>query len=180
MDIDLKTRAIAQKVWPDCMPILLPYDGMASQLYILDLPHNVIEQVIDRFCEATRNCVVTTLDSMSLGRADAPVLDEATKAKIGSAASICTIQGNADHARTLQLWIHPDLKRDTFDAELVFWSDQFFPDNLDETGKVSAFELLVNVIERFRELPPVCECVLSVSEARDPRADRDQAWIFIW
>ena len=49
-------------LWTKAKDLLLPYDGMASQIYVFGLPLSELGNAIDDFCAAVSNPVVIALD----------------------------------------------------------------------------------------------------------------------
>ena len=78
----------------------------------------------------------------------------------------------------LNPWL--DSESQTFDAELVLWSDQLFPQPDDESACRQTFQRYVNLAEKIRSLSQGSECVISASETGDPRDDRGKQWTCWW
>ena len=79
---------------------------------------------------------------------------------------------------SLYLWL--DSESQMFDAELVFWSDQLFPEPDDESTCLQTFEQYVDLAEKIRSLSAGSQCVISASETGDPRDDRGKPWTCWW
>jgi hypothetical protein len=80
--------------------------------------------------------------------------------------------------RASELWASQ--KKNTFDAEFVFWADYLFPSPDDEEACEARFTKLIELAESFRSFNPDSECALTASEGGDPRDDRTQPWTLFW
>ena len=78
----------------------------------------------------------------------------------------------------IYLWLDSD--SETFDVELVFWSDQLFPQPDDESACLDTFRDYLALAESIRAVSPRSECVLSASETGDPRDHREKSWTHWW
>jgi len=170
-------------LWPSVKPILLPYDGMASQLYVLDVPRAELERVLDHFCRNACSAVIVTLNGFTFEPAEQVPCDIVSRAELlrtRNQSSQSIVRGKFIGGRTIQFWIWPDKSGHLFDAEFVFWADEFFPSDQHDSEHVSSFQLVYSLAEMTRENHPECECVLSASEAGDPREHRDAGWTRFW
>lgn len=170
-------------LWPQLKPLLLPYQGAASQLYVLDLPLDTLDTALTHFEQSTTRALITSLDGVSYLKESAPQLNAVTRAQILSVFKNKTqnIVSGAFHTNLpVDLWIYENANSYTFDAEFVFWADQFFADANDEHANKKAFEVLLSFAEKLREGHQSCECAFSASEVSDPRNDRDEPWTIFW
>ncbi len=169
----------ASRIWPEAKLLLLPYEGAASQLYILDVPLSECGAVIDLFAGFVEEPEVVALDS----HWDKP---RSLNAELRTALLSRSDESTTPHLRgvhegasvALYLWLHAKLQ--TFDVELVFWSDQLFPQPDDESACLQTFAQYVDLAERIRSLSAMSHCVLSASETGDPRDDRGKLWTCWW
>jgi len=67
-----------------------------------------------------------------------------------------------------------------FDAEFVFFANEFFDENDADTKKRDVFGVIYNLAEAVRQNQPECECALSGSEVGDPREERNEDWTVFW
>ena len=179
MSIDDRLTAL----WPKLLPLMLPYEGSASQLYVLDLPLNLLEKTIQIFCKHMDNAIVTTLNDYTYLLSEAPACDQNSIDKILKASEHSMhsiINGLLSKDRSLSVWIWPDSSQKTFDVELVFWADEFFPEGLSKKEHIASFDTLYKLANLFRQELPDCKCVLSSHETGDPRKELDEAWNVAW
>lgn len=170
-------------LWSLVKPMLLPYEGGASQIFVLDLPLGSFDGALKQIHQRTTRAVITTLDGNSCSKEDASALDPVTRAQIlqGIKNKTQNIISTVFHANLpVDFWIQANEDGKTFDVELVFWADQFFPDESDDTANKKAFAVLLALAEKLREAHPNCECALNGSEVSDPRNDRDKPWTVFW
>ncbi|MEL6363039.1 MAG: hypothetical protein AAFR21_18380 [Pseudomonadota bacterium] len=172
-----------QKLWGMVEPLLLPYEGSASQLYVLDLPMHDLERTIDIFRQHAHKSVICTLAGYTYPEDKRPLCDDVSKIDILRASSEnknSIISGQLWKERQLNYWIWPDFEKQQFDAELVFWADKFFTASMDEQEKISSFGTVHAIAEKFRENAQGCECVLSSHETGDPRDGREEDHTVFW
>ena len=162
-----------REIWAQVRP--LPHEGMASQIYVLDLPVARLGDAVARFVEA-----VTEPAALVGGqyRACTSALLEELHEGLNSRTSVDLRGRRGGEPVYLCLWL--DAESVCFDAELVFWSDQAFPNSDDEDRCLGTFRDYLALVESIRSVSPDSECVLSASEAGDPREDRDESWTYWW
>ena len=68
-----------QKLWGMVEPLLLPYEGSASQLYVLDLPMRDLERTIDIFRQHAHKSVICTLAGYTCPEDKRPLCDDVSK-----------------------------------------------------------------------------------------------------
>jgi len=168
------------EIWRHAKPLLLPYEGMASQLYVLDIPIAELGTVIDIFANSVSDSAVIALDNY----ADSPrPRTPDLRALLLSHAGKSTwhqLRGLRAGRENLSMFLWLDSDSQAFDAELVFWSDQLFPKPDDDSACLETFREYLALAESIRSYSPSSECVLSASESGDPRADRDKSWTYWW
>ena len=167
-------------LWTKAKDLLLPYDGMASQIYVFGLPLSELGNAIDDFCSAVSNPVVIALDrEWDEGVA---VTSEMREVLIASSVNAThhVLKGDWPPCEFLNFWLWTDPSRETFDVELVFWADLLFPTPDDQHACIASFSECVALAETLRRNHRTAECVLSSSELGDPREDRDKPWTLYW
>lgn len=172
-----------QKLWEKVEPLLLPYEGSASQLYVLDLPISELERTIDIFRQHADKSIITTLAGYTYPEDKRRLCDDLSKIEILRATSeneYSIITGQLWKERFLNYWIWPDIENHQFDAELVFWADEFFTASMDEEEKINSFGTVLTIAEKFRENSVGCECVLDSYETGNPRDGRDEDHTVFW
>ena len=173
----MKTGA---ELWPDARGLMLPYDGMASQLYVLDLPIDALGIALEKLGNSIANPRVTVLDGEDgdLAPLTSKMREELCRRSKSSTYHI--LKGDWAPGGELSIWLWIDATNSLFDVEIVFWADFLFPEPEDEKACIEAFGELVGFAESFRDINSQSECVLSASETGDPRDDRNKPWTLIW
>ena len=170
----------AAELWPKAKELLLPYEGMASQLYVLDLPLSVLAEALNRLGDSAASPQVITLD----GYTGEPVpWTHDIRVKLLASADRPTnhvLEGRWMSGAPLRIWIWVNAEAKTFDLEFVFWANLLFTAPANDEACVAAFAELATFAEGFRALNPGSECVLSASETGDPRDDRAKPWTMFW
>ena len=180
MDGGYQAMKASSALWTKAKDLLLPYDGMASQIYVLDLPLSDLGIAVDEFCAAVSKPMVTT--SAGIAGEAAAVTSDMRDILIASSwkATHHVLKGDWPPCEVLNLWLWTDRSRETFDVELVFWADLLFPTPDDQQACIASFSECVALAEAFRRDHPNAECVLSSSELGDPREDREKTWTLFW
>jgi len=170
----------AAAIWSKARRILLPYEGSASQLYVLDVPVSECGAIVDLFTGFVAGPEIVGLDNHW---GDPRELTAELRSELLSHTDRNTThQLRGVHAGqedvSLFLWLDSDSR--TLDAELVFWSDQLFPQPDEKSACLQKFQSYVDLAESIRAHSPASECVLSASEAGDPRDERGKPWTCWW
>ncbi|MCR9195603.1 MAG: hypothetical protein NXH88_12775 [Hyphomonas sp.] len=161
-------------------PILLPYEGSASQVYVFDIPRSELKRVMEQFCRRSMGAKLETLDGYTFpanqSRGCGPEnLDEVLEAK-----ALSVISGVFHPAPIIDLWVWPDKDDQCFDAEFVFFSDHLFGAKDTDEQQRESFGLVYSLAEMARQNYPECECAVSVAEVGDPRDHRGEDWTVFW
>jgi len=167
-------------IWNEARPLLLPYEGSASQLYVLDVPVSDCGAVVDLFGGFVERLELVALNSY--WDEPRPLTGELRRELLSHTdkSTIHQLQGFHGERENVSLYLWLDSESRTFDAEVVFWSDQLFPQPDDDSACVQTFQQYIDLAERIRALSPGSECVLSASEAGDPREGRGKPWTCWW
>jgi hypothetical protein len=168
------------KIWNHARSILLPYEGGASQLYVLDVPVSQCGAVIDLFANFVNEPTVVAIDNY--WDDPRPLTQELRSVLLAHTDKSTTHQLKGIHGVSedvsLNLWL--DSKSQTLDAEMVFWSDQLFPKPDDESACLYTFGPYIALAEAIRSVSPSSQCVISASETGDPREHRGKPWTYFW
>ena len=162
-------------IWAKAKDILLPYEGAASQVYVLDLPDTELFRVASEFCRYAAAARVTTLAGFTTPFENAPAADDSQLEAIVQSKAYSIIAGAFAGQQSIQFWVWPKPDSGTWDAEFVFFTDQ----GSDEDVR-AAFEQVHVLAEMARENSPASECVLSGSETGDPREEKGRSWTVWW
>ena len=121
MNFEHREMKSAAELWPDSKAILLPYEDMASQLYVLDLPLKILECVLDKLSEK-----VSCPNVATFGSEDSVPLNSEIRKEIVSCSEETgphVLSGDWLPGRRLSVWLWKEASCATFDAEFVFWAD---------------------------------------------------------
>ena len=168
------------QLWPEAKGLLLPHEGLASQLYVLGLPLDSLGIALTKLSDAVSDAQVVTLDDES---GHSGHLTNEARSELLSRSKNDThqiLKGDWAPGKELSLWLWLDAAGGTFDAEFVFRADLLFPNPGDEAACIEAFCEIVAVAETFRAINPGSECALSASETGSPRLERDEPWTLFW
>jgi len=156
-------------LWRELRPFLIPFDRMASQFYIFELPIDALGHCVDAFCARVKN---PTVDKISLDLARKGTFIANINSEYASVIA-GTINENPIH-----VWFRAD--RAALDAEIYFFSDELFPECNSEEEHFETFKTLVEICDSFRAINPNSECAFSASEGGDPRSQREEDWVMFW
>lgn len=173
----MKTGA---ELWPEAKRLLLPYIGAASQIYVLDLPLEKLGGALSLLSHETANLQVVTLDSETV---DPIYLTGEVQENLLACSTNATnhvLRGEWAPGEVISAWLWIDAVQATFDIEFVFWANLLFPKPDDEVACICAFSHCISLVEKFRNINPGSECVLSESETGDPRDERDTPSTLFW
>ena len=114
-------------IWSEAKLVLLPYEGSASQLYVLDVPVSECGTVIDLFAGFVEKPELVALNSY--WDEPRPLNAELRSALLSHTdkSTMHQLRGLHGERENVALYLWLDSESQTFDAELVFWSDQLFP-----------------------------------------------------
>ena len=158
-----------QSVWDAAKGFLLPYDGACSQVYVLGLLKSDIEAILQVISTKVREPVISML-------ADEPLNSNITLYDaIGNntvVSQFCTGQSHIsamtfDNAQ-IAFDFRSEERANTFELEVWFWADQFFPGN-DESFQYRFADLCSILADIIRDGNN--RCILTPSEASDPLVD---------
>lgn len=160
---------MTENEWKKVKDFMLPYEGLASQFYVLDIPRAKIEHILRSVDILTKDAKVPVVGSHVLDSKvelahvnQGEYLDAIVE---GGQTTICTnVLGYADI--TFDLWVVGD--KEHFDLEVWFWADQFFTDS--DIENQSRFGALLSLVKCTISSTSY-RCILTPSEADDPRID---------
>lgn len=163
-----------QSDWENAKKLMLPYDGGASQIHLLSLKKSDIEHVLRVISESIIDPVVTLIANVPLETNIA--LSEFVSEKmqvnqfeIGQSTISARIFETADIK--FDLWSEED--SETFDLEIWFWADEFFPG--DDTENKTRFDYLLSILKNIVKSGAI-RCVLTPYEASDPLKDLEKGY----
>lgn len=162
-------------IWIKAKEVLLPYEGTASQVYVLDLPASELFRAAREFCRCAAAARVTTLAGLTTPFENAPAADSRQLEAIVRSKEYSIIAGDFAGQLSIQFWVWPKPDSGTWDAEFVFFADQGSGEHVR-----AAFEQVHMLAEMARENNPASECVLSGSETGNPREEKGRSWTVCW
>jgi hypothetical protein len=174
----------ADSLWPSAKEMLLPYDGTARQLYVLDNESRHLKKVLDLIASQLKIVQVVALDGDGLLGSEDPVeLDDAVKRKIAASTNTDTMHGICGlllPKAPLYADFFIDGSNKSFDVELWFHADLLFPNDLEETVHQETFDKIVSLANAIRDDDTAQRCVLTPYEAGDPRKQMDDPQVIVW
>lgn len=168
------------KLWPRMRSILFPYEGAASQVYVLDVPQRELERTLNAFCSRSKLSLISCLDGYSFEEGKQLECNIANRVDVVNAVSESIVLGTFCGEKHIQFWIWPDTSKGRFTAEFVFFVDNVFDLSASDKKHIEAFKEIYSLAEMVRENNQDCECVLSGSEVGDPREEREKDWTVFW
>jgi hypothetical protein len=158
-----------QIIWEKAKKYILPYNGGASQIHILAIPKTNIKHICNVIRKSVNNPKLYLLSSEPLN--EDIELDDAINAsdimkkmQYGQSAIKAKIFKSAEI--TFDIWF--EKSKDTFDLEIWFWADQFFPG--EEKLNYSRFNELLSILSVL-SFQGAYRSILTPCEASDPMED---------
>ena len=180
----MRDGKIAESLWPSAKEMLLPYDGTARQLYVLDNKSRHLKKVLDLIAGQLKIVQVVALDGDGLLGSEDPVkLDDTVKRKIAASVDSDTMHGICGlllPKAPLYADFFIDGSNQSFDVELWFHADLLFPNDLDESAHRDIFDKIVNLANAIRDDDTSQRCVLTPYESGDPRKQLDDPQVIVW
>ena len=167
-------------IWPRIRPLLLPYEGAASQVCVLDLPEQELERILAEFCQRSQHAEISCLDSYTFEDEKRPACNPANFQQVLRAESYSIVKGTFHGDRPVWFWIWPDRENETFTAEFVFFAEDIFDLSASDDRHMAEFEFIYALAEMARENNIECECAVSASETGCPTEQRREGWTFFW
>jgi len=175
---------IAESLWPSAKDMLLPYDGTARQLYVLDNKSRHLKKVLDLIASQLKIVHVVALDGDGLLGSEDPVeLDDAIRRQIAASTDTDTMHGICGlllPKAPLYADFFIDGSNQSFDVELWFHADLLFPNDMEETDHQETFDKIVNLANAIRDDDASQRCVLTPHEAGDPREQMNDPNVIVW
>jgi hypothetical protein len=162
----------ASATWQQARPLLLPYEGSASQLYVLDVPTSALPRALEVLKEEIPSLQTIGADGQAIdvGAPPGEPLPWADPASL-------SLRGQGPLAASISIYFLRSDGPDFWDIEFVFWADQLFPRPGDDDACSRSFGNVLRIIERVRSLIPTSRCGLSAREVGDPRSDPRALWL---
>lgn len=166
--------------WEEARFLLEEYDGMASELFVIDLPISNLDRVV------TILSTLPDLEVLSSGEAEIeePVRFDnqwEQRLRVLPDEEILHLLRSANGtARHLQIYVFVDATSDNLEVEFVFWNDLTFPKNVSESELRARFGNLLKIARECRNGVPGSHCVLSGEHNGDPHELLDAEWTLVW
>lgn len=136
-----------QSDWENARKLMLPYDGGASQIYLLSLPKSDMEHVFLVISRSIVDPIVTQIANVTLEKNLAlseVVCDKMQINKFETGQSTISARIFETANVTFDLWSEKD--SETFDLEICFWADEIFPGD-DSENKIR-FDYLLSILKK--------------------------------
>ena len=169
------------ELWSRARPIVLPYEGGASQIYVFGIPFSEIAKAVQIFCRECENVTIYPFNNESGEGAIRPtdrVIEQITTRNEENCSH--TLYGGWQLSSQLQLFLHLNGAETAFDVEFVFWADEIFPDESDGEACKAAFKKCIELAGKFGSLTENPECALTSCEGGDPREFRSRSDTIFW
>lgn len=160
-------------LWSKAKKYLLPYDGGASQIHMLGLENKRVANILDVSARYLADPGITMVAGTS--QEPAAELEHFIENKdrvrdILPGRSIISgkiFENRADI--TLDMW--SEGQGETFDLEVWFWADQFFPGN--DSANKDRFHRLLDLLKQIAG-QAAYKTILTTCEAGDPVEDLEK------
>ncbi len=168
-----------ENIWHASKHIFLPYEGAVSTLHMLEIPNEYRFDITNSFL------VTVTLSGLScMGEEESKSwktfnLDAQTVFAKGDKKFNWVFEGVLESDRSLRMFLDY-YNKETFEIELVFWADEFFPNPDNEEKCLASFTDLISVASSFRKISTSSEFVFNAYPVADPREHRDESATFFW
>lgn len=164
--------------------MLLPYDGTARQLYVLDNKSRHLKKVLDLIASQLKIVQVVALDGDGLLGSEDPVeLDDSIKRKMAASVDSDTMHGICGlllPKAPIYADFFIDGSNHSFDVELWFHADLLFPDGREDSAHQETFDKIVSLANAIRDDDTSQRCVLTPYEASDPREQLSDPKVIVW
>jgi len=155
--------------WMKAKLLMLPFDGGATQVYLLSLSKDDLAHVLKVIAKKVSEPRVKVISSDLLDRSIGLSEILQNKAMIPEMAkgqsTIATKMFNVADV-TFDIWSEERTK--TFDLEVWFWADQFFLG--EDATDLKRFNELLSILSNIVMKKPY-KCILTPNEASDPLED---------
>lgn len=172
-------RDHAEAMWERARDLVVPYDGAATEIFVLGLPTSHLRQILDAGASALGNSHLLVLagaqpdagQPWSQGEAEARILGT-------NAESLTIIRGDVfgDADVALHTWHEPT---EGCEVEIVFWNDIAFPASNSAVSHLRSLARLIEIAEALRAGVAGARCALT-PEHNGPTVELDDAKHVVW
>lgn len=168
-----------ETIWNGAKDTFLPYEGAVSTLHMLDIPTQHRLDITNSYLNAVNISGIsrTGIDESKEWKKFS--LDAQTEFEKGDTKFNWVFEGALDGDRSLRLFLDY-YNEDSFDIELVFWADEFFPNPENEKECLVSFKDLISLTHSFREICPSSEFAFNAYPVADTRKHRGEPATFFW
>ncbi len=158
-----------QAIWKKVKKFLLPYEGMASQIYLLAIPQHEIGPILQIVEQEVTGAVISKVSAEPL-QAQMPLADVLHNNDFSDRFFAEPWKISAKILKTADIvfdfW--PDKQNKAFDLEAWFWADQLFSgDDSHDSAQFSKLLAMLKTITGHGKY----RCILTPLEASDPLDD---------
>lgn len=155
--------------WARCKSLFLPFDGMTSQIHIVNIDQSNIKNILAVINKALPNSLIGYLSSKPISPSitlDSLIVSSEKIAQALQGQTTIDTHLFPDAHLTFDFW--PSESKTNFDLEIWFWADQMFPDHEDENYR--RFVHLMSIIKPIAQLADG-RCIATPGEVSDPLVD---------
>ena len=155
--------------WNNAKARMLPFEGLASQIHILDVPKLKLNHVLRTIACETSDAKVSVLAGEILDKSIelsifCKELDQCSRV----ADNQTTINSRMFNESNVTFDFWGNMEDDLFELEVWFWADQLFTENDEKNYNV--FCSLASFLKRLTVTGDY-QCILTPNEASDPLKD---------
>ena len=161
---------MVERIWPVARRIVLSWDDRASEIFIIDLPMQDMDRILEAIAAITSAAVVLRYDGIHLN-SEQP-LTALMRQKLVERSRVSTV--HSLRAKVAQrtncyfyFWI--DAERGRLEIEMVFWNDLSFPAGLSLSKHKAMLGSLLRVAHHIRGENHQSRCILSTEYNSEPR-----------
>jgi len=171
----------AASLWVEAKPLMIPFEGNATTIHILDLPPAFLSRCVDQFEAVVGRITPHMIASWAYGD-DPPTWNEDIRSRVlaPSDDGALHLLVGPFHNGLLQLHIWAPAPGGLLCLELVFFADDIFPDQHDDGANEQIFGEIVGQVDNIRRDAPGARCLLTPLESCDPREEISKERGLVW
>ncbi len=179
--MSMKVKQTIEEIWAGTKDILLPYEGSTSQLHMLDVPNEHLNEIVKCYLKHVR-CDGVSYTTLNDGKQWQGFTAEARNLfyKKDGVFRNWIFQGSLSLKRSLRLFVDEDGHDEKLSLELVFWADEFFPSPESEIKCLKSFRDLIDIANALQKISPNCDLAFDAYEAGNPRERKKDSSTYFW
>ncbi|ASF47255.1 hypothetical protein [Methylovulum psychrotolerans] len=171
----------ARNLWQKAKHILLPYDGMATEIFITNLNNKSLIPSIEAIESHVISPEILTWAGESLEIPEP--LNSNSKLRLielPEASTQHSIRGSLFSERDICFYVWIDVEKGTHEIEIVFWNDLCFPSKHSIAEHIQAFSTLIALAELIRGVSSSSKCILSGEHNGPTEELLNNEYVVIW